>query len=416
MRFRHVPARLAGPLLCIALVALGNGCANKEPASPGGTTGGGGQAAGPKGTPIIVGAYGSLTGPTSTFGTSSDSGIRLALDAANKAGGVNGHPLQLAEGHTLNDEGKPDTTLTVIQKMTTQDNPVAVLGEVASTLSLTAAPVCNKSGVPMISPSSTNPRVTQVGPYIFRVCFIDEFQGRAAAQFAFQNLKARKIAIFTDLKSDYSTGLRDYFTTNFQKMGGKIVSSQTYSAGALDFHAQLQQIKTTAPDVVYVPGYYTDIGPIARQAKEVGLSVPLLGGDGWDSPKLVKGAGGPGGALEGSYFTNHYSINSPEPTVRQFVADFKAANGDATPDALAGLAYDATGVLIAALKSLPAPADGNYSSPAFRTKVRDAIAATKGFQGVTGSITLGPDRNAVKPLVVLQIKGGDFQPAATIQP
>ena len=182
--------------------------------------------------------------------------------------------MQLAEGHCLNDESKPDTTLTVIQKMTTQDNPTAVLGEVASTLSLTAAPVCQRAGIPMISPSSTNPRVTQIGNEIFRVCFIDQFQGRAEAQFAAQNLKAKRAAILTDLKSDYSTGLRDFFTQSFQKMGGTIVSSQTYSAGAADFHAQLQQIKAANPDILFVPGYYTDIGPIAKQAKDATMAKP----------------------------------------------------------------------------------------------------------------------------------------------
>ena len=402
--------------LAALLFAL-NGCANKpSPSDTSSSAGGGGGAAGPGGTPIIVGEYGSLTGPQSTFGTSTDSGVQLALALANKAGGVNGHPVQLAEGHCLNDESKPDTTLTVLQKMTTQDNPTAVLGEVASTLSLTAAPVCQQAGIPMISPSSTNPKVTQIGNDIFRVCFIDQFQGKAEAQFAAQNLHAKKAAILYDLKSDYSTGLRDFFTQSFKQMGGTIVSLQSYSAGAPDFHAALTQIKAANPDVLFVPGYYTDIGPIAKQAREVGLTVPLVGGDGWDSPALVKGAGGPGGALEGSFFTDHYSVNSTDPIVLKFVADYKAANSGAVPDALAALGYDAAGVLIAALKAAPAPADGNYASPAYRATLRDAIAATKKFPGVSGPITIGPDRNAVKPASVLKIVGDQFQLAGTINP
>lgn len=406
-------ARTLSPwLVPVAALALFlNGCANKPSTPPGSNTTGG-----PSGTPIIVGEYGSLTGPQSTFGTSTDSGIQLALALANKAGGVQEHPVQLAEGHCLNDESKTDTTLTVIQKMTTQDNPTAVLGEVASTLSLTAAPVCQQAGIPMISPSSTNPKVTQIGGYIFRVCFIDQFQGKAAAQFAAQNLKAKNAAVLTDQKSDYSTGLTKFFTQSFQQFGGQVVSAQFYSAGAADFHAQLQQIKAANPDILYVPGYYSDIGPIAKQAREVGLTVPLLGGDGWDSPALVKGAGGPGGALEGSFFTDHYSVNSTEPIVQQFVAAYKSANSGAVPDALAALGYDAAGVLIAAMKTIPAPADGNFASPAYRAKLRDAIAATKDYKGVTGTITIGPDRNAVKPASVLKIVGDQFQLAATINP
>ncbi len=409
MRNMRGPARRRAALCCLAAgAALLNGCANKT-AGPSPS----GAASGP--APIIVGEYGSMTGPQSTFGISTDNGIRLALADANKSGGVHGHPVQLAEGHVLDDQSQPDTTLSVLQKMTAQDAPTAVLGEVASTLSLTAAPVCQRAGIPMISPSSTNPKVTQIGNDIFRVCFIDQFQGQAAAQFAVNNLRAKKAAVLTDIKSDYSTGLAQFFTQNFRALGGTIVSSQNYSAGALSFSAQLQQIKAANPDVVFVPGYYTDIGPIAKQARAIGLNVPFLGGDGWDSQDLVPGAGGPGGALEGSFFTDHYSVNSPDPLVKSFVGAYTAAYG-AAPDSEAALGYDAAGVLIAALKSLPAPADGNYASPASRSQLRDAIAATKGYKGVTGTITIGPDRNAVKPVTVLKIVGSQFQLAATINP
>jgi branched-chain amino acid transport system substrate-binding protein len=391
------------------LAALLNGCANKPTGSSSSST-----TSGP--APIIVGEYGSMTGPQSTFGVSTDNGVRLALDQANKAGGVHGHPVQLAEGHAMDDESKPDVTTTVVNKMTSQDNPTAVLGEVASTLSMTAAPVCQRAGIPMISPSSTNPKVTQYGDDIFRVCFIDQFQGKAAAEFAYNNLKAKNAAVLTDIKSDYSTGLAQYFIQNFQALGGKIVSNPTYSAGALSFSAQLQQIKATNPDVIFVPGYYTDIGPIAKQARSIGITVPFLGGDGWDSKDLVPGAGGPGGALEGSFFTDHYSVNSPEPLVKSFVSAYEAAYHAGPPDAEAALGYDAAGLLVAAMKSLPSPSDGNYASPAYRKQLRDAIAATKNYKGVTGTITIGPDRNAVKPVTVLKIVGSQFQLAATINP
>ncbi len=410
MRNTPGPARRRAALWGLAaLVSLLNGCANKPSGtSPSGTT------SGP--APIIIGEYGSMTGPQSTFGTSTDNGIQLALADANKAGGVHGHPLQLAEGHAMDDQSQTDTTLSVVQKMTSQDNPTAVLGEVASTLSLTAAPVCQRAGIPMISPSSTNPKVTQIGDDIFRVCFVDQFQGKAAAEFAINNLKAKKAAVLTDIKSDYSTGLTRYFTQNFQALGGKIVASPTYSAGALSFSAQLQQIKSAGPDVIFVPGYYTDIGPIAKQAHAIGLTVPFLGGDGWDSKDLVPGAGGPGGALEGSFFTDHYSVNSPDPLVKSFVGAYQGAYKAGVPDAEAALGYDAAGILVAALRSLPAPADGNYASPAYRSQLRGAIASTKNYKGVTGTITIGPDRNAVKPVSVLKIVGNQFQLAATINP
>lgn len=395
-------------LLGLAVLALTlNGCANKTATSSG-------SGSGP--SPIIIGEYGSLSGAQATFGTSTANGIQLAMDEVNKTGGIHGHPVKLAEGAPLDDQSQADTTTTVVQKLVAEDNPTAVLGEVASTLSLTAAPICQRAGIPMISPSSTNPKVTQMGNDIFRVCFIDQFQGRAAALFAYNNMKARKAAVLTDIKSDYSTGLTGFFTSNFQKLGGTVFPDVTYSAGNLDFHAQLQQIKSENPDVLYVPGYYNDIGPIAKQARQIGLTVPLLGGDGWDSPKLVQGAGGPGGALEGSFFTDHYSVNSPDPQVKSFVNAYEAAFGGQAPDSLAALGYDAAGVLFAAIKSLPAPADGNFASPAYRAKLRDAIAATKNYPGVTGNITIGPDRNAVKPVVVLKIVGNQFQLAATINP
>jgi len=267
----------------------------------------------------------------------------------------------------------------------------------------------------MISPSSTNPAVTKVGPYIFRVCFIDPFQGTAAAKFAYNNLKARKAAIMTETTSDYSTGLTTFFSEGFKKLGGSIVNTESYSANDLDFSAQLTTIKASNPDILYVPGYYGDIGPIAVEARKVGLTCPLLGGDGWDSPKLIEGAGGPGGALEGSYFTNHYSPTNPAPLTQKFVKDYNDVY-KTTPDSLAAMGYDATGVLADAMKRAGNPTDGDFDSADYRKKLRDAIASTTGFQGVTGKITIGPDRNPVKPAVVLQIKGASYSYAATVNP
>ena len=397
-------ACLAAPAAVFALLA--GGCANKT-ANTSGTSSVGGA------NTITLGEYGSLTGDKSTFGHSTDNGAQLAIKAVNAAGGVNGKMLTV---DVQDDGGTPDGASSVVKKIITGSKPTAVIGEVASTLSIQAAPICNAAKVPMISPSSTNPKVTQTGPYVFRVCFIDPFQGTAAAKFAAGTLHAKKAAILTDAGNDYSIGLTKFFTQSFQQGGGTITLSQNYGKDDVDFSSQLTQIKATNPDVLYVPGYYGQVGPIAKQARAIGLNVPLLGGDGWDSPKLVEGAGGPNAALEGSYFTNHSSMSNPDPTIQKFVAAYKAAYGGQQPDSLAALGYDAVGVLADAMKRLPAPADGDYASPAYRAALRDAIAGTRGYKGVTGTITIGPDRNAVKPAVVLQIHGSEFKYVSTVNP
>ena len=407
---RLVSARLAG-CLCSAAVfaAVLGGCANKTSvnAVSGGTSPGGAT------NTITIGEYGSLTGDKSTFGHSTDNGVELAVKAINAAGGVGGHTLIV---DVQDDAGTPDGASSVVKKIITSDQPTAVIGEVASTLSIQAAPICNAAKVPMISPSSTNPKVTQLGPYVFRVCFIDPFQGTAAAKFAIGTLHAKKTAILTDAGSDYSVGLTKFFTQSFTQGGGQVTLAQNYGKDDVDFSSQLTQIKATNPDILYVPGYYGQVGPIAKQARAIGLNVPLLGGDGWDSPKLVEGAGGPGAALEGSYFTNHSSMSNPDPTIQKFVSAYKTAYGGQQPDSLAALGYDSIGVLVDAMKRAGAPAGGDYASPDYRAKLRDAIAATKGYKGITGTITIGPDRNAVKPAVVLQIHGSDYKYVTTVNP
>jgi len=412
MTVLSAPARLLGCLCSAALLTVfAGGCANKSSSSGGGASSSGGTAA--AANSIIVGEYGSLTGENTTFGHSTDNGVELAVKGINAAGGVNGHPLTV---DVQDDAGTPDGASSVVKKIVTSDKPTAVIGEVASTLSIQAAPICNAAKVPMISPSSTNPKVTQLGPYVFRVCFIDPFQGKAEAEFAAKNLHAKRAAILTDSGNDYSIGLTKFFTQNFTQDGGQVVIAQNYSKGDVDFTSQLTQIKAANPDILFVPGYYGQVGPIARQARTVGLTVPLLGGDGWDSPKLVEGAGGAGGALEGSYFTNHSSMSDPDPTIQKFVSAYKAAYGGQKPDSLAALGYDSIGVLVDAMKRAGAPADGNYSSLAYRTKLRDAIAATKDYKGITGTISIGPDRNAVKPAMVLQIHGADYKYVTTVNP
>ena len=350
---------------------------------------------------IRIGEYGSLTGGTATFGTSTHEGVMLALNEINETGGLLGKQVRVI---TEDDQSKPEEAVTAVLKLIKQNGVVAVVGEVASSRSLAAAPQCQGNQIPMISPSSTNPKVTQVGDYIFRACFIDPFQGSTMAKFAFNVLKAREFAILTDKKNDYSVGLTDFFRDTIKKLGGEIVSEESYTEGDIEFKAQLTAIKAYNPDAIYVPGYYTECALIARQARELGLTAVLLGGDGWDSPKTVEIGGK---AVEGVYFTNHYSEEEQRPEVQRFIADYKAGYGGKTPDAMAVLGYDAMKMLADAIRRA-----GSTSGPA----IRDALAATKDFPGVSGRITIDADRNAQKAIVVLRIQDGRFRFVSSIAP
>jgi len=379
-------------LVCMLAVAIG--C--KQEQQGGGNVGATDTAA------IKVGEVGSMTGTEATFGTSSHNGIQLATNEVNGAGGIKGRQIVVI---ALDDQGKPEEAATAATRLISSEHVVALLGEVASTRSLFMAPKAQAAKVPMVSPSSTNEKVTAVGDYIFRACFIDPFQGYVMAKFATDTLKLNKAAILRDVRNDYSVGLAKVFNDNFTKLGGQIVDNQSYSSGDVDFKAQLTNIKSAAPQALYIPGYYTDVGLIARQAREVGLTVPLLGGDGWDSEKLYEIGGA---ALEGSYFSNHYSVDDPSPRIQEFVAKFKKAYGGQIPDSLAAQAYDAAGMLYDAMKRA-----NDISGPA----VRDALAQTKDYRGVTGDITMDDKRNATKPAVVLRVgKGGKYEFSGRIQP
>lgn len=324
--------RIVTAATALALMNMLSGCKTQ-------TTNTGGAAA----SELIIGEYASLTGDTATFGDSTHKGIVLAIEEANKAGGVSGKNIKLV---TEDDASKADQATTVVTKLITQDKVVAVLGEVASTRSMRGGAVCQQYSVPMVSPSSTNPKVTSVGSYVFRVCFVDDFQGAVDAHFA-HDQGYKKVAVFKDIKSDYSVGFAEVFSKEFTKLGGAVTAVQTYQGGDTDFKAQLSNLKEGKPDAVLVPGYYTEMGTIARQAKEVGLNVPLIGGDGWDSPKLVEGAGS---NLEGCFFADHYfSTQLKDASTQSFIEAFKAKYG-ADPDALAALGYDAAKVLIDAAK------------------------------------------------------------------
>ena len=397
---RPMMRRLAASLAILALVA---GCAPK------------------KGSTLKVGIYGSLTGGTATFGKSTQNGATLAFEEANAAGGVGG---KLLEWPSEDDQSKAEEAATAVQKLINQDHVIALIGEVASSRSLAAAPIAQGNGVPMISPSSTNPEVTKKGNFIFRACFLDEFQGRVMARFAADTLQIKRVAILKDIKNDYSVGLAQFFAEEYKLRGGSIVGEQAYNEGDSDFRSQLTALKANNPDAIFVPGYYTEVGSIARQARELGLTVPLLGGDGWVSDQLLKIGGD---ALNGSYYSNHFAPDQPSPKLQKFLSDYKAKYG-ASPDAIAGLAYDAANLVVDSLKRLhesdPAAFEALGSDKsgdaeaqkAARAKLRDMINGVKDFPGVTGVINFDADRNPVKPAVVIKVEGGVEKFAASIAP
>ena len=350
---------------------------------------------------IIVGEFASLTGKEATFGGSSHEGTLLAVEELNAGGGVLGKKIKLI---TEDNQTKAGESATVVNKLISKDGAVAILGEVASTRSLEAAHICQSNGVPMISPSSTNPKVTETGDFIFRVCFIDPFQGTVMANFAVNTLKAKKVAVFTDVKSDYSKGLAKFFKEGFTKAGGQIVSELDFNGGDKDFKGQLTTIKSAAPDAVFVPGYYTDAALICIQAKEIGLNVPLFGGDGWESEKLIEIGKD---AVEGNYFSTHYHPEVGSPKSKAFVEAYKKRFNGKLPDAMAALGYDSAMILADAIKRAGAT-DG--------AKVRDALAATKDFDAVTGKISINDKRDSVKSAVIIQVKGGKFTYVETVSP
>jgi branched-chain amino acid transport system substrate-binding protein len=349
---------------------------------------------------IVIGEYASLTGGSASFGQSSHKGTALAIDEINTAGGVLGKKLKLI---TEDDQSQAGQPATIARKLISQDKAVAILGEVASSKSLEAAPICQQNKIPMISPASTNPKVTEVGDYVFRVCFIDPFQGTVMSKFA-QSKGWKNVAVLTDVKQDYSVGLAEFFIKDFKESGGQIVKEQKYSTGDKDFKPQLTSIKAAKPDAIFVPGYYAEVSLIAKQARLLGIKAPLLGGDGWVGDSLLKVAGN---ALDGSFFSCHFSSADKSPVVQGFVEKFKAKYNGETPDDMAALGYDSAMILADAIKR------AGSTEP---EKLRDAIAATKEHQGITGKITLDEHRNANKPAVILTIGNGGFDFVETVAP
>jgi branched-chain amino acid transport system substrate-binding protein len=381
--------------ICLAAI----GCSKK-----GGEAGGGGDAN--KADVILIGEYGSMSGENAAFGQSSHNGIMLAIDEINKAGGVLGKQVKIV---AEDDQSRTEQVTTVVKKLISQDKVVAVLGEVASSRSMAGSAVCEEAKIPMVSPSSTNiavtvdPRTKQVKPYTFRVCFIDDFQGTVMARFAHDFLKGNNMAVLKDVRQDYSTGLAQVFIDEFKRIGGTIVSEESYSGGDTDFRAQLTSIKNANPDAIFIPGYYNDVGNIARQARSLGITAPLLGGDGWSHPTLLELGGE---AVVGSYITDHMSSQDTSAVVQAFVQPYKARFNE-TPSGLAACAYDAAKILCDAIQRA-----GSTDPAAIRT----ALEQTRDFVGATGTITINAEHNAVKPATVVQVQPGEFDFVTRVAP
>jgi branched-chain amino acid transport system substrate-binding protein len=350
-------------------------------------------------TEIVIGGVGPVSGEAATFGQSTKEGCELAVEEWNAAGGLLGKNIKLIY---QDDKGDPTEAATVWTKLITQDKVVAIVGTVMSKCSLAGAPISQQYKVPMISPTSTNPKVTEVGDYIFRACFIDPFQGTVGAKFAYENLNARKAACIFDVGNDYTKGLAEFFRDKFTELGGTIVAFEAHPTGTTDFKAQLTKIIAAKPDVIYISDYYNDVGLIAKQARELGFNGPLVGGDGWDSPDLVKIGGT---AVENGYFTNHFSKDDPRPIVQEFVKKYQA-KFNKVPDALAALAYDAMQIMLDAIKR------AGSTDP---EKIKKALAETN-INVVSGLITFDKNRNPIKSAVIIAIKNGQQVYQATVNP
>lgn len=342
---------------------------------------------------IVIGAVDSMTGPEASFGNETINGIRMGFDQVNAQGGINNRRVHV---RALDDQGKPEEAATAVTNLIDQAHAVAIIGAAASSRTFAIAPIAQSRGVPLVTPGATNPKITGIGDHIFRVCFIDDYQGAFMAELAVTKLAAKRLAILTDVKSDYSVGLSDWFAKKAESLGAKIVSRQSYTAGDLDFRSQLTALRSKKLDAIFLPGYYTEVGLIIRQAKELGIKARLLGGDGWDSPRLTEIAAD---AAEGSLFSNHFaSAGEISDHVRTFVDEYTKLFGRA-PGSSAALGYDAALVVADALRR---------AKTIDRDGVTEALGSVKDIQGVTGTITIGPDRNAIKEAILIKVEGGKF--------
>jgi branched-chain amino acid transport system substrate-binding protein len=360
----------------------------------------GGSSAAPKEIKLAILAP--LSGPVPTFGVSTRDGALLAIEEWNAKGGVLGAKITpIVE----DSQCTPDPAVNAANKVIDQDKVHYIMGEVCSKASIPVSEIANAKGVLQMTSTSTNPSVTvgadgKVKYYVFRACFIDPFQGSVGAKFALENLKAKKAFIMLDQANDYVKGLAEYFEKAFTAGGGEIVGKEVYTSKDTDFSAILAKVADAKPDVVYLPDYYNVVNLATKQAKEKGITAPFMGGDGWDSSDLDKAA------AAGGYYTNHYSPDDPRPEVQNFVKAYKAKYNNATPDALATLAYDATNLILEAIKA--AGVDD-------ASKVKDAMAKIT-FNGVSGKITFDANHNPIKSATILAVKPDAIKFEAVVNP
>lgn len=356
---------------------------------------GGDKKAAPASTEIKIGGNFELTGGIANFGKQTVNGIQLAFKEVNAAGGVQGKQLKLI---LADNKSEPAEATNAITKLITQDKVVAVLGPVASSNVLATLQIGQDNKIPVLTATGTNEKITvdggKVRPFAFRSCFIDPFQGRVMANFATNTVKAKTAVIYVDQSSDYSKGLMQSFEEAFVASGGKIVGKEAFLQKDQDFKATLTKIKALNPDTVFIPAYYEEVGKIVKQARELGITAPLLGTDGWDDPKVVEIAGAAN--LNNTFFSNHYSSQDSDPNVKKFVEAYKKEYNQ-EPSALAALGYDAGLLIVDALKRANST-DG--------VKIKEALEQTKNLQVSTGIITIDANHNPVKSAVVIEMKDG----------
>ncbi len=356
---------------------------------------------------IKIGVVYELTGNTASFGTAANNGTKLAFKEINAAGGVLGKQIAIV---SADNKGEPSESANAMTKVITQDKVVAVVGFTTSSNGIAGSAVNEANKIPFVAAATTNPKVTvdeatgKAKPYTFRVCFIDPFQGTVGANFVLKDLKLKKAVVLIDNSSDYSKGLSKFFKEAYTKGGGTILGEEAYLQKDKDFKALLTKIKGLNPEVIYLPGYYEEAGMISKQARELGITVPIVGGDGWDSPKLVEI--GTAAGMNNTYFTNHYSPEDSSAASKKFVDAYKKEYG-VMPDAMAVLGYDAAYVMADAIKRAGA------AEPA---KIQAALVATKDFPAVTGATTLNDTHDAVKSAVIIEMKDGKMVYKTTVKP
>ena len=350
---------------------------------------------------ITVGLYLSLTGNMADFGVSTRNGVNIALEEVNAAGGLLGQQVRAVAEDTRGDSNEAASAVT---RLIDREHVCGVIGEVASSLSLAGGRICQRRGIPMISPSSTNPAVTQIGDNVFRVCFLDPFQGEVMARFAKNSLHVSRVAIFKDQGSAYSTGLADAFRRSFTALGGQIVDEQAYRESDTHFSAQISSMLARQPEALFVPGYYAQLALIAREVRGAGFQGRMLGGDGWSSNTLTQNDDD---KLVGDFYSEGFAPEgATTPVAQRFVQKYREKNR-VEPNGLAALGYDAALVMFDAIRR------ANSAEPA---RIKAALATTRGVQGATGTITLNAQRDAVKSAVILEVRENSVRYRETVNP